>query len=630
MVMKRTFSKTVFRTIKSNFARFIAITAVVFLGVAFVAGLGALSPIYKDTISDEFLRRGGADIVVKSKAVTGFSSDDLDKLAELDGIEKTVAFSAFDTASGAVKVTDKNGKEYDARVYLLPEFDLEINAITLSDGKLPESDGEIAIDRYQNNAKTPLNLGDELTLTLFGVEKTATVKAAVANPLNFTKMEEPDINEKPLDLIIYINTAVFPVKIPYEVPYVGVIEVDPPVTDAYVRLSGAGNIGVFTEEYENLSAAAKSKIEDAFDTDNVAVLTSKENYSLALTENYAKKIDVISLIFPAFFIAVVALVVLTTMTRLIEEERPVIACYRTLGYGNGLIAMKYIGFALICCLIGAVLGFFAGSWVLPIAIFPAFDTIFFFPELSFGLHFKEGAIFAAIMTAAVIAVTAYSISNCLRAKPAELLRPRSPKPGKKIFLEHVPFIWNRLSFKYKSTYRNIFRYVRHLLMTVISVAGSTALVLAGFGLRDVSLDPDATKIAGFADTFELISFVVILFAAALCVLVIYNLTNLNIGERKREIATLEVLGYYDGEVAGYIYREVAIMALFGVILGLPLGFGLCWFVFEYLDFGSVTMIKWYSYLITAGVTLLFVVFVFLLLYPKIKKVDMNDSLKTLE
>ena len=602
MVMKRTFAKTVFRTIKSNFARFIAITAVVFLGVAFVAGLGALSPIYKETISDEFIRRGGADIVVKSKAETGFSDDDLGKLAGLDGIEKTVAFSAFDTASEAVKVTDKNGKEYNARVYLLPKFDLEINEVTLTAGTLPEIDGEIAIDRYQNNTKNPINLGDELTLTLFGVEKTATVKAEVTNPLNFTKIEEPDIDENPLDLIIYINTAVFPVRIPYEVPYVGVIELDPPV----------------------------SKIEEAFGADNVAVLTSKENYSLALTENYAKKIDVISLIFPAFFIAVVALVVLTTMTRLIEEERPIIACYRTLGYGNALIAMKYIGFALICCLIGAVCGLFAGSWILPIAIFPAFKVTFFFPELAMGLHVEYGIICAAIMTAAVIAVTTYSISNCLRAKPAELLRPRSPKPGKKIFLEHVPFIWNRLSFKYKSTYRNVFRYVRHLLMTVISVAGSTALVLASFGLRDVSLNPDATKIAGFADTFELISFVVILFAAALTVLVIYNLTNLNIGERKREIATLEVLGYYDGEVAGYIYREVAIMALFGVIVGLPLGFGLCWFLFEYLDFGSVTMIKWYSYLITAGVTLLFVAFVFLLLFPKIKKVDMNDSLKTLE
>lgn len=628
--MKRTFSKTVFRTIKSNFARFIAITAVVFLGVAFVAGLGALSPIYKDTISDDFLRRGGADIVVKAKAETGFSSDDIDKLAGLDGIGKTVAFSVFDTASEAVKVTDKAGKEYNARVYLLPKYDLEINAITLSDGVLPEKNGEIAIDRYQNNTKTPVNPGDELTLTLFGVEKTATVKATVENPLNFTKIEEPDIDENPLDLIIYINTAVFPVKIPYEVPYMGTIEIDPPVTDVYVRLSGAENIGVFTEKYEDLSAAAKSKIEDAFGADNVAVLTSKENYSLALTENYAKKIDVISLIFPAFFIAVVALVVLTTMTRLIEEERPVIACYRTLGYDNGLIAMKYIGFALICCLIGSVCGLFAGSWILPTALFPAFKATFFFPDPAMGLHLKEGMVFAAIMAAAVIAVTAYSISNCLRAKPAELLRPRSPKPGKKIFLEHVSFIWNRLSFKYKSTYRNIFRYVRHLLMTVISVAGSTALVLAGFGLRDVSLNPDATKIAGFADTFELISFVVILFAATLTVLVVYNLTNLNIGERKREIATLEVLGYYDGEVAGYIYREVAIMALFGVILGLPLGFGLCWFVFAYLDFGSVTMIKWYSYLITAGVTFLFVAFVFLLLFPKIKKVNMNDSLKTLE
>ena len=132
------------------------------------------------------------------------------------------------------------------------------------------------------------------------------------------------------------------------------------------------------------------------------MLTEKESYSLALTDNYANKIDVISLIFPAFFIAVVALVVLTTMTRLIEEERPVIACYRTLGYGNGLIAMKYVGFALICCLIGALLGIFLGSWVLPIAIFPAFHTTFFFPELAMRLHFEEGVIFAVIMTAVAI------------------------------------------------------------------------------------------------------------------------------------------------------------------------------------------------------------------------------------
>lgn len=167
-------------------------------------------------------------------------------------------------------------------------------------------------------------------------------------------------------------------------------------------------------------------------------------------------------------------------------------------------------------------------------------------------------------------------------------------------------------------------------MTVVSVAGSTALVLAGFGLRDVSLNEDVGILAGFADTFALISMVIILFAAALCVLVIYNLTNMNISERKREIATLKVLGYRDSEVSGYIYREVLIMAVFGIIIGLPLGFGLLYFVFGYLDFGSVSMVKWYSYLISAILVLVFVGFVDLLLFRKIRKVDMNDSLKTLE
>ena len=155
-------------------------------------------------------------------------------------------------------------------------------------------------------------------------------------------------------------------------------------------------------------------------------------------------------------------------------------------------------------------------------------------------------------------------------------------------------------------------------------------MLAGFGLRDVSLDDNAGFIGGFSDTFALISTVIILFAAALCILVIYNLTNMNIGERKREIATLKVLGYRDIEVSGYIYREVLIMSIFGIIIGLPLGFGLLYFLFEYLGFGDVSMIKWYSYVISAALTLVFVGFVDLLLHRKIRKIDMNDSLKTVE
>ena len=622
--------KTVLRTVKNNFARFIAITAVVMLGLAFVSGLGAIPPIYEDTVSGYFEGADGADMIVKSKSA-GFSDGDLETLAGIGGVEEIQPVSSFDTATGYVSVSAAggDGEEYNARVYYLPLADMKVNPVSVIDGRMPEKPREIVVDRMISKNTPALSPGDKLNLSLFGSIKTEmTVVGIAENPLYFTREGEPDIEEKELDVIVYVDSGVTPLTIRTLLDGY-IVETPLPVTDVFVRMSGAEALNVFSDEYREKSGTVKAGIEEAFG-DSVACLTTGENYSLVLTEEYSDKIKVISLIFPLFFIAVAALVVLTTMTRLVEEERSVIACYKTLGCGNAKIALKYVGFSMACCVLGAVIGIFAGVWILPAAIFPAFDALFFFPELIEGLHVSMGVISGAIMTLAVALVTAYAVLKDLRSKPAELLRPKAPKPGKKIFLEHVPFIWNRLKFKYKSTYRNIFRYVGHLIMTVVSVAGSTALVLAGFGLRDVSLNDDVGILSGFADTFALISMVIILFAAALCVLVIYNLTNMNISERKREIATLKVLGYRDSEVSGYIYREVLIMAVFGIIIGLPIGFGLLYFVFGYLDFGSVSMVKWYSYLISAILVLVFVGFVDLLLYRKIRKVDMNDSLKTLE
>ena len=170
--------------------------------------------------------------------------------------------------------------------------------------------------------------------------------------------------------------------------------------------------------------------------------------------------------------------------------------------------------------------------------------------------------------------------------------------------------------------------MKHKRLTALVLAA--ALVLAGFGLYDLSQHPEATGLpGGMAESFAPISLVVILFAAALCVLVVYNLTNMNIGERSREIATLKVLGYRAGEVAGYVYREVFIMAIFGIILG-PLGYGFLYFVFAYMDFGSMSVVQWQSYLYSVLLVFLFIILVDLLLIPKIRKIDMNASLKSVE
>lgn len=621
----KAYGKTVLRTVKSNFARFIAITAVVLLGTAFVSGLGALPPVYEDTISQYFVSSHGADLVVKTKSETGFTDDELNSIGNTDGVEKTAAFTSFDTASGAIKIGD-----YNARIYYVTFSDTAVNPFVLTDGQMPASSSQVLVDRYTLE-NTELKIGDSIKFesdTIAGFSEESEICGVVENPLVFTKEGEPDlINEENLDLIVYVDSSVTELYVPFATP-MGEMKISLPVTDVYVKASGVEGLNIFSKDYADATNEIKERIE-AID-ENYTCLTTRENYSCALTEEYSDKINVVAVIFPIFFIVVAGLVVLTTMTRLIEEERSVIGCYKTLGYSNFRIAFKYMGFSLTCCILGALIGVFAGVWILPAVIFPAFDALFFFPTLVLNLHVNMGLITAAIMTAVIVAVTAYVVLVDLKTKPADLLKPKSPKPGRKIFLEHVPFIWKRLKFKYKSTYRNVFRYVNHLIMTVISVAGSTALVLAGFGLRDVSLDENAGFIAGFADTFALISTVIILFAAALCILVIYNLTNMNIGERKREIATLKVLGYRDIEVSGYIYREVLIMSVIGIIIGLPIGFGLLYFLFGYLGFGSVSMIKWYSYVISAALTLVFVGFVDLLLHRKIRKIDMNDSLKTLE
>jgi len=169
-------------------------------------------------------------------------------------------------------------------------------------------------------------------------------------------------------------------------------------------------------------------------------------------------------------------------------------------------------------------------------------------------------------------------------------------------------------------------------MVIISVLGSSALVMAGFGIYDVSgavLDIDGIKV-NLTSTLQPIALIVIFFAMALSVLVLFNLTYMNIGERQKEIATLKVLGYKTLEVDSYVFREIFAMSLMGIILGIPTGLGLLYFIFKYLDFGSIADIKWSSYLLAFVISLSFIGIVDLLLSRKIHKIDMNDSLKSVE
>lgn len=206
------------------------------------------------------------------------------------------------------------------------------------------------------------------------------------------------------------------------------------------------------------------------------------------------------------------------------------------------------------------------------------------------------------------------------------------KAGKTILLERISFFWKRLSFKFKSAFRNIFRFKEKLLMTIFSVAGSTVMLWIGFGLLAsvnglTNGDIGATS---FTDSVTAIAILITICGVALTVLVLFNLTNINIAERHREIATLKVLGYKPMEVAGFIYREVIILSVTGILLGLPLGYFFNGLLFSYLEFGALSDIMWYHWISVALIVFAAVVFSCFLLYKKISKIKMVSSLKTVE
>ncbi|MBQ9715173.1 MAG: FtsX-like permease family protein [Clostridia bacterium] len=598
----KTYLKTVFRTIKLNIGRFVAMTAIVLLGICFVTGLGTLSYKIEVAMTDKMASNNVADVVLKSKSPFGFLQQDIDKIKNHDDVYQVQSLTVMDI--------DDDGR--NTRIIIAPLDDMKVNTYEVVTGSLPTDENHVVV-LGESSVLPAFAVGDKVTV--MGEEKT--ISGIIFDPLYISKIAEPDmINEQDLELIVYIDSQYNNMPLP--------------ATDLYVKTTTKTD-NLFDAKYIDKMETLADEFEVLLGSDKAVALTLDQNAGYAVCKSYNEKVDVITLIFPVFFIAVTALVVLTTMTRLVEEERPQIGCYTTLGVSKTKIAMKYIIFSTIACVAGSILGVASGIFVLPLAILPAFESLLYMPAIPMDVDLTMGIIAVASMFVAVLGVTIYLVAKETKDKPANILRPKAPKAGKKIFLEYIPFIWKKLSFKYKSTCRNIFRYVKHLLMTVISVAGSTALIFAGFGLHDISKTSGHTvDISMIGDSLAMISVVVILFAICLCVLVIFNLTIMNIGERKRELATLKVLGYHDLEVSGYIFREIFIMAVLGIIVGLPLGYGLVAFVFEYLEFGSINDVKWLSYLYTIILVVVVIGIVDILLHFQNKKIDMTTSLKTVE
>ena len=587
-------------------------------------------------------------------------------------------------------------------------------------------------------------------------------------------------------------------------------------------------------EYEDGKAEAENKIADARKEleqarRDIEDIEECEWYLLGRNTNTgyvsysmdADRMGNLASVFPLIFFLVAALVCLTTMTRMVEEQRVTIGGLKALGYSKGIIAVKYVGYGFLASTVGALLGLAVGLTLLPWIICNAWNIIYTLGPIQYGL---EPVTSAVACLAAIGTVTLSALGACfstLAAVPAQLMRPKAPPAGKRVLLERLPFLWRRLSFNYKITIRNLFRYQRRFWMTVIGIGGCAALIVTAFGLRGsifdimdkqfeeiygytaqiglvdkvtpgelrevtqaldedplaegwlvccsasmtaetdaytvdctvqvfpdqasmapfihlrhrtddepvtlsddgvvlteklaslldvqpgdtITLDGDSrvevrvadvtehyiqhyvymtdayyetvfgteprqnlvladypvedpaaedlerelvgldgvTSLTRMEDTREIygsslesVDYAVILIivcAAALAFVVLYNLTNINITERMRELATLKVLGFYDGELSAYIYRENVILTVFGVAMGMVMGKLLHqWLILtveiDMLMFGRQLSLSSYAYAVV--LTVLFSLLVNLAAHRKLKKLDMVESLKTVE
>ncbi len=551
------------------------------------------------------------------------------------------------------------------------------------------------------------------------------------------------------------------------------------------------------------------------------VLDHNSNVSYVSFSRNVEKVAAVTNVFPFFFLLVAALVTLTTMTRMIQEERAQIGTLKALGYTKGAIIAKYLIYCSLAGILGSIAGSLAGFQLLPAVIWNAYASMYHLPDLLTSLSWNFILISTLLVLASTIIATVSVCYYTLREKPASLMLPRAPKAGKRIFLEKITPLWKRLSFSYKSTARNIVRYKKHLFMTIIGIAGCAALMLAAFGLKDSMNDIVSTQfndifqydlsievlekdafdtvlqnflsdetqvenyirisseegriIAGASDTVtvivpedmaqlgtfihlvkresretmdpsicqvamseklaevmhltpgdtfslenadgkeavftldfvtenyvgayvyvsrdaytaafgetpsydrilvktyaekkeekervlsnilnstsvskaEFISetkksydnlmhsmvfviMVIIVAAGSLAMIVLYNLINVNIEERRRELATLKVLGYHTKEIAAYIFREIAILCILGTAVGLVLGVFLHSYIVQAVEDINIMFgrnISWLSFLYSGGATLFFSAIVDLFMIKKLKKIKITESLKAID
>ncbi len=616
MVIK-TYLKTLWRMFEKHLTRLLSILFMVLVSVGFCSGIGIAPGKIDKSLTDYYVANNVSDFIVRSE---GLSGQDLKDLSDCFGAGDYNAVFQLDV---------QTGEKRSVRLMFIDFDNWTVNVPDIIDGE--RSCDKIYAERPDNVIKG-YSVGEEVDVGAllsevfpFAIAIKAEVGATVQSPLTFAVDGEPsdyaEIEGTPetttatadadvLEQILYVPKTLIPAQL---APFI-------PDNSLYVAIEDRNMFSAFSNGYGDYVDKKRAEAQ----TEVITVLTLYDNYSFVSLKSYSDKVEAIGFVLMVAFLLVTALVVLSTMTRLLEEERAQIACLKTLGYSSTGIISKYLLFALIATGIGGTGAYFVGIGLAYLLYF-VFNYSFDMPPMSASITVWFYIVTFALIVLATLVATALSGYKMTGERPANLLRPKPPKAGKKVILERIPILWNRLSFKYKSTLRNVLRYKSRFFMTVLAVAFSTALVMAGLGLVDMCLFQDfgSGSILGIAA-------LIVIFAGLLTAVVIYTLTNINISERNREIATLMVLGYHDKEVTGYIYREIYINSFIGILFGYPLSAFFMWLVFRTMGLGSVGAVSWFMWLIAPAIVLLFTGIVTLILRRKIVKINMNESLKAIE
>lgn len=826
-----------FRKITKSSKRFISLLCMALLGVGFFAGIESTSPDMLTTL-DTYLDKAHAyDLRIQS--TLGLTDDDvaeLKKLPDIDKVQGTYAKDVFVKLDSEQKKL-ANDESFIAKVIGITA---EVNQIDIVKGKLPQKNDEIVVEE-KFLSQNKLKIGEQLHINDTDLSQTSyKIVGTLKSPLYFSKVHRgtTSLGDGKIDYFMYVKPDVFKQGVYNSIDLTVKHAAQEMTSQAtYLNLISAAQKEVTsikkTQEKQRtervytdyLSQAAKSPTqvtEQTLPTAKWYIFDRQDDTGYKDFVDATKSIAKIGNVFPIVFYIIAILISLVSMTRMVEEDRSEIGTLKALGFSNQNIALKYLIFSLLATLLGGVIGMTIGLNLIPRLIWSVYTTLFAVPH--FTANFQAGycLIGLAIAIICICGGALIAVYRELVAMPSVLMRPKAPKAGKRILLEHLPFIWQRFKFSNKIVTRNLFRYKTRAIVTILGIAGCTALILAGFGLKDsitdvvnyqyenvfrydkmialkasaddsallktleqhkevshvaemsmatkkvsangksyeinlvvpntaktfnkvislndihqdkkqVSLQPDRaivsqklarllgvkendtlsfkdsqdkthhikvgkivenyiqnyvylskatyeknfgsyetnvlvlslkTPLSSQADydfdktliansavanvlnskstanmindimtSLNLVVLILIVSSAILAFVVMYNLANINISERKREIATLKVLGFYDKEIDAYITKENIVFTAVGIVLGLIGGVYLGHFIISTCETDTLMFVRHVntiSFIFAAALTISFTVIVNITTHFSLKGIDMIDSLKSIE